>query len=374
MRMMANVNSRLGARGTTFANSFVNLSWCCPSRATFLTGQYAHNHGVFEFDGFAEFNAEHGGNTLPAWLQRTGYYTAHVGKYLNGYEDPSTATLVPRGWDEWYAATEGDQLPVQAVYDYTLNENGTLVDYGESVSDFKQDVFTAKAVDVINRRAPAEQPFFLSVAYTAPHREKFPSSNLPQDCRASARPAPRHAMAFDTEPLPLPPSFNEQDVSDKPPDIQALAPITSAERSDIERKFRCRLESLLSVDEGVSAILDALSSHHELDETLVIFTSDNGYLQGEHRVRYGKRRHYEPSTRVPLIVRGPGVPEGETVGELAINADLAPTILDATDSTPGLERDGRSLIDLARDPTLGRNRALLFETTTYTAIRTARYK
>jgi arylsulfatase A-like enzyme len=124
----------------------------------------------------------------------------------------------------------------------------------------------------------------------------------------------------------------------------------------------------------VGAILDALTAHHELAETLVIFTSDNGYLQGEHRVRYGKLRHYEPSSRVPLIVRGPGVPKGETVSEVAINADLAPTILDATNSSPGLEQDGRSLIDLAQDPRLGRNRALLFETTTYTAIRTARYK
>src|SRR5919106_4045624 len=139
MRAMSNVNSRLARYGTTFANSFVNLPVCCPSRATFLTGQYAHNHGTLTNSaprgGFAKFNADHGGNTLPAWLQRAGYYTAHIGKYLNGYGAPENQTFVPSGWTEWRGAVAG----AQSVYDYALNENGTLVEYGSSVADFKQD-------------------------------------------------------------------------------------------------------------------------------------------------------------------------------------------------------------------------------------------
>src|SRR5918995_349793 len=219
MRAMSNVNGRLARYGTTFANSFVNLPVCCPSRATFLTGQYAHNHGTLTNGpprgGFTKFNADHGGNTLPGWLQRAGYYTAHVGKYMNGYGTPENEAFVPGGWTEWRAAARD----TQAVYDYALNENGTLVEYGSSPADFKQDVFTAKAVDVINRRAPARAPFFLSVDYTAPHSGgPNPNPQPPGNCEGTAKPAPRHATAFNGEPIPRPPSYDEADVSDKPSD------------------------------------------------------------------------------------------------------------------------------------------------------------
>ena len=375
MRAMSNVDSRLARYGTTFANSFVNLPVCCPSRATFLTGQYAHNHGTLTNGpprgGFAKFNADHGGNTLPAWLQRAGYYTAHVGKYLNGYGTAANETFVPPGWTEWRAAARGPQ----SVYDYALNENGTLVRYGTSPADFKQDVFTAKAVDVINRRAPTRPPFFLSVDYTAPHSGgPNPNPQPPGNCEGTAKPAPRHATAFNGEPLPRPPGFDEPDVSDKPPDVSRLERIDANQRQNIARRYRCRMESILSVDEGVSAIIDALKANGELGSTLILFTSDNGFFHGEHRVPTGKLRHYEPSSRVPLIVRGPGFPEGRTVRELAINADLTTTILDVTGVEPGLKQDGRSLVGLAEHPKRERGRELLIETTTYAAIRNARFK
>jgi N-acetylglucosamine-6-sulfatase len=375
MRVMSNVNSRLARFGTTFANSFVSFAQCCPSRATFLTGQYAHNHGTLgngpPEGGFAKFNADHGGNILPSWLQESGYYTAEVGKYLNGYGNADTETLVPPGWNEWHGAVDG----VRTAYDYGINDNGTVVHYGEDPADFKQDVFAAKAVDVINRRAPADQPFFLYVNYTAPHSGgPDPNPNPPQDCNNTAKPAPRHAHAFDGQPLPEPPSFNEQDVSDKPPDIQNLDPITANQRQDITRRYRCRLESVLSVDEGVSSMIDSLKAQHELGDTLFIYTSDNGYFHGEHRVRNSKLRHYEPSTRVPLIMRGPHVPEGKTVRELAVNPDLTKTILDATGASPGLNQDGRSLLGLAEHPKRELGREIVLETTTYSAIRNARFK
>jgi arylsulfatase A-like enzyme len=375
MRAMSNVNGRLARYGTTFANSFVNLPVCCPSRATFLTGQYAHNHGTLTNGpprgGFTKFNADHGGNTLPGWLQRAGYYTAHVGKYMNGYGTPENEAFVPGGWTEWRAAARD----TQAVYDYALNENGTLVEYGSSPADFKQDVFTAKAVDVINRRAPARAPFFLSVDYTAPHSGgPNPNPQPPGNCEGTAKPAPRHATAFNGEPIPRPPSYDEADVSDKPSDVSGLDPINANQRQNIARRYRCRMESILSVDEGVSAIVDALKRHGELGTTLVLFTSDNGFFHGEHRVPTGKLRHYEPSSRVPLIARGPGFPEGKTVRELAINADLTKTILDVAGVEPGLKQDGRSLASLAAHPKRERGRELLIETTTYTAVRNARFK
>jgi N-acetylglucosamine-6-sulfatase len=163
-------------------------------------------------------------------------------------------------------------------------------------------------------------------------------------------------------------------VSEKPTDIQSREPITAAQRNQITRRYRCRLGSLLSVDEGVGRIVSALRSHGELGDTLILYTADNGFFAGEHRVQNGKTRHYEPSSRVPLVVRGPGVPEGKTARELAVNADLAKTIVDATGASPGLNLDGRSLLGLAAEPKRERGREILIETRTYSALRNARFK
>jgi hypothetical protein len=150
-------------------------------------------------------------------------------------------------------------------------------------------------------------------------------------------------------------------VSDKPAAIQSLEPIDAAGFADITRRYRCRIESLLAVDDGVGRIVDALSRGGELDNTVIIFTSDNGFFAGEHRVRTGKNRVYEEAIRVPLVIRGPGVPEGATVADLSINADLAPTILDAAGATPGLPEDGRSLLPFADHPDRFHGRELLIE-------------
>jgi N-acetylglucosamine-6-sulfatase len=369
MRFMNAVTGQVGGAGATFANSFASFPLCCPSRATYLTGQYPHNHGVMANQapdgGFAKLDSS---NTLPVWLQQAGYHTAHVGKYLNGYEQ--FPDLEPAGWTEWYGSTR-----TYRFYDYTLNENGTLVTYGTGTDQYQADVYTQKAVEFIDRRAPEDQPFFLSVAYLAPH-SGGPNVNPqpPADCQNSAKPAPRHATAFDSEPLPQPASFNEEDVSDKPAGIQALPPLTADDVTNIERRYRCRIESLLAVDEGVAQILDALARSGELGETLFIYTADNGFFGGEHRIPGGKHRLYEPSARVPLLIRGPGIPANVTVQDLAVNADLAPTILDATGATPARPIDGRSLVGAAENPGRLRGRSILIETRNYAAVRTDRYK
>ncbi len=369
IRVMHNVNSLIGDQGATFRNSFVNYSLCCPSRSTFLTGQYMHNHGVLGNDwpdgGFGRFESLHGNNNLAVWLQNAGYYTALIGKYLNGYN----TQLVPPGWTEWYGATGSDQ----AVYNYRLNENGTSVYYGQDPADFKQDVLTAKAVDFVNRRAPSTKPFFLWLTYTAPHWGGLPGPNPPQNCQGTATPAPRHAHAFDSEPLPKPPNFNEANVGDKPDRIRSHPLLNADEVADIQRMYRCQLESLLSVDEGVKRIVDALRSKSELANTLLIFTSDNGFFNGEHRIDRGKQRIYEESIRVPLQMRGPGIPRGVNIGDLTINADLAPTIVDVANASHGLIMDGRSLIPVAKQPGIERGRELLIEEPTFKAIRTERY-
>jgi arylsulfatase A-like enzyme len=382
MVAMPRTRALIGDQGVTFENSIVSYPLCCPSRATFLTGQYAHNHGVETNDGFLDLD---GSNTLPVWLRDAGYATGHVGKYLNGYGDPDR-TLVPPGWAEWYGVLPDEEVAGgdQVVFDYELNENGSAVAYGSDPADFKGDVLTAKALSFIDRRAPEETPFFLSVGYTAPH-EGRPDEPSDEPCTRgprTAKPAPRDLGAFAEAPLPRPPSFDEADVSDMHRGVRERPSLSAARQASITQWHRCRLASLLHVDAAVADIVAALDAEGELDNTLLVFTSDNGYFNGEHRIFRGKRHGYEEGLRVPLLVRGPGVPTGATVEALAANVDLAATIAEVAGATPGLPFDGTSLFDVfsAPDPyreVVIENRRDVDQPVefnySYTGLRTARY-
>jgi N-acetylglucosamine-6-sulfatase len=329
-QQMPKLSSLLAKEGATFENAFVSHPICCPSRSTILTGLYDHNHGVKSNSppdgGFQKFRDEgHEENTIAARLQEEGYRTALFGKYLNGYgqNDP---THVPPGWDEWYG-----KLDEQKLYDYRVNENGEEVSYGSEEEDFYTDVLSGQATDFVGRVVPEDQPFFAFVAPTAPH--------------GPATPAERHEGAFAGEEAPRPPSFDEEDVSDKPPPIEDAGRITEGEASNIDDYHRQRLESMLAVDEMVGSLVDELEAAGELENTYVFFTSDNGWFQGEHRIRSAKNRAYEESARVPLFVRGPGVPAGSTVEKLAVNTDFAPTLANLA-SVEFPDADGRSLAPL----------------------------
>lgn len=346
---LPNVRSLLATPGTSFDNSVVSYSLCCPSRSTFLTGQYAHNHGVLgnapPDGGFAKLRAA---ETLPVWLRRAGYHTAHVGKFLNGYGTVNP-TQVPPGWVEWYGSVDPSTY---SMWGYTLNENGTLRTYGtpavEDPALYQTDVYASKAVDYINRTAPAASPFFLSFAPLAPHGERAaPGVDLSQ---RNPRPAPRHRGDLDGVTVPKPPNYDEVDVSDKPASIRSRPRITPTAEQQIAVRLKGRLESLLAVDEAVARIVSALQASGELANTVIAFTSDNGWMQGEHRVVSGKVVPYEESIRVPLIIRGPGVPAGKRVTTIAANIDLAPTVLDVADAAAGITVDGRSLLPIANDP------------------------
>jgi arylsulfatase A-like enzyme len=385
IRVMPNVQSEIMDQGTTFSNSFVNFSQCCPSRATFLTGQYAHNHHVLSnhppSGGWQRFAQLHGHNNLAIWLREAGYRTALVGKFLNHFGANGKARP-PHGWSRWVSAV-GREGGAQRVYNYDLDIDGHLVHYGHEVKDFKQDVLTRKAVKFVRDAAPQARPFFLWLTYTAPHNAgPNPNPQAPSDCSGSPKPAPRHAHVFDSEPLPMPPSFNEKDVSDKPIQVQKLPLLDDQRIAQETKRYRCELESLQSVDEGVDAVLDRLRRSGELGRTYVIFTSDNGVMRGEHRITGGKGNPYEESIRVPLGVRGPGIPPGGTSSQLAINADLAPTIVRIAHARRGLVMDGRSLLPFARDPDRRVSRGLLIEAAhfrggqfagTFKGIRTKRY-
>jgi arylsulfatase A-like enzyme len=371
MRVMTNVNAMLGEQGTTFVDNYVSFPLCCPSRTTFLTGQYGHNHTVMgnamPQGGYDKLAPTHA-NTLPAWLKLAGYHTVHIGKYLNGY-GRERQTEVPVGWDEWFGSVDPSTY---RFYDYTLNENGKLVRYGTAAGDYQADVYTAKAVDAVKRLAARPEPFFLSVAYLAPHsggpRETDDPANL-----ATPVPAPRHRNRFATEAMPRSPAFNETDVSDKPLAVRRRPLLGAARINGVTELYRQRLESLLAVDEGVAAIVRALQDSGELSRTLIVYTADNGFFHGEHRIPSGKVQHYEPSARVPLVLRGPGVPRGLRVTQPSVNIDLAPTIVDAANAKTGRATDGVSLLALLADRTRFVGRDVLLETPTYAAVHTPRY-
>ncbi|CAA9533116.1 MAG: Choline-sulfatase [uncultured Solirubrobacteraceae bacterium] len=391
LEAMPRTQSLIGDAGTTFDRSYVSYPLCCPSRATYLTGQYAHNHGVRSTTppegGFEALDTRH---TLPVWLEAAGYDTSHVGKYLNGYGMRRRAN-VPPGWTDWHATV--DKSTYQ-MWGYTLHENGVDTTYGDFLSEdpalYQTDVLRDKAIDVIDAHAPGrdEDPFFLSLNFVAPHGEVTEPGATTQPY---VRPAPRHRGLFGTL-QPESPAFDELDVRDKPPYVRGLARIGWAARERIAEDFRARRESLLAVDEAVEGVVGALERTGQLERTYVIFTSDNGFFQGEHRIPKGKYLAYDASSRVPLLVRGPGIAPGGVAQELVANIDLAPTILDATGTAADRPIDGRSLLSFAREPFRRTTRPILHEgliagdsdrdgfssqrrtrVGTYYAIRTSRY-
>ena len=258
-----------------------------------------------------------------------------------GRDDPAE---VPAGWDEWYATVDPTTY---RYYAYKLNENGTLRTYGRGRDPqwYSTDFIARRSAEIVARLGGSTQPFFLSVAFLAPHTGSPRELGDPTGISTPAV-APRHRGAYAAARLPQPASFDEADVTDKPLFVRRpRMPLRTV--GEIGALYRQQLESLIAVDEGVERIVDALRSAGELQRTLILFTSDNGYLAGEHRLAHGKASIYEPAIRVPLMVRGPGVPRAVRRSQLVGNVDLAATILDIAGggSRP---RPGRTLPVAAR--------------------------
>ncbi|MDP8964098.1 MAG: sulfatase [Cyanobacteriota bacterium] len=356
---MPNLKHHVIDRGTTFTKSFVSDSLCCPSRATFLTGQYPHNHGVLDNElpigGVTKLNDNF---TIATCLQKAGYRTGHVGKYLNRYgedqvkdnptDDP---TYVPPGWDSWQATIDKSTY---SVYNYIINDNGKLIQYGSAPNDYQTDVLARRAVNFINQSQKLDaKPFFLVITPLAPHFEanqgRYPMNFGVQN---TIRPAPRHKGSASNILLPRPYSFNEQDVSDKPVwlknNIRGLSPENI---NNLQTIYRDKLESMRAVDDLVGSVVSALETNQELDNTAIFFTSDNGYTFGEHRL-WQKMYPYEEAIRVPLLIRVPDNLARRISDRFVLNNDLAPTIVELAGAVPEIEMDGRSLIPLLRKPNI----------------------
>lgn len=356
MAVMAKVNNLIVNQGVSFKNSFVSDPQCCPSRAGFMTGQYAHNNGVRDNGevgpgGYQAF-APTANNSMPVWLQQAGYNTALIGKYLNGYEGINGEGKIPPGWSNWYGLVD-----TYKWYNFRINENGTIRAYGSSAEDYQTDVLSRKAVDYINSRAISSQPFFLWLTPLAQHVGFINDG----DTSSFVEPAPRHKGMLSSLPLPQPPSFNEADMSDKPSFIQARPVLDAGAIRYVTKRFQDERESLLAVDDMVANVIEALRQSGKLDNTIIVFTSDNGMFHGEHRHPGGKRDFNEESTRVPLIIRGPGVAKGEICSQLVNNLDLTATIVDAAGAIPGRALDSRSLKPLFSNAGTPWRTALLFE-------------
>ncbi|MFN8161916.1 MAG: sulfatase [Solirubrobacterales bacterium] len=388
MWAMPKTRRLIAARGTFFRQAIDNYSLCCPSRATFLTGQYAHNHGVvwnnYPLGGYRKLK---GHNTLPVWLSRAGYWTIHIGKYLNEYGEEKPRE-VPPGWDDWHGGVDPTTYD---YYGFTINNNGRLRTYGRKPKDYSTDVYTGLAVDAIERASKMHRPFFLNLAPNAPHTVAVQSKARMEG--TPALPPPRYADVFADAPIPRYPDFNEADISDKTTQLQAIFanPLTDEQISALQDHWRGRMGALLGVDDMVQRVVRTLKRTGEYGNTVIVFVSDNGWILGEHRLydpvtQDGKPSGvkylpFEGSTRVPLIIAGPGFPRNEKVNGVVSNADLAPTIADLANVRPGLTEDGISLLKAVHDRRRYlRNRGVLIQTfpnpraPAYESIRTARYR
>ncbi|MCY7396819.1 MAG: sulfatase [Nocardioides sp.] len=343
---MPHVQELIADQGTTFDNAFSTFPLCCPARTSILTGQYAHNHRVMGNDA-----EQHGGyywftrhsdpqDTIGTWMRKRGYRTSLVGKFLNRYGDGDPRE-VPPGWDTWSVP------PGQQAYDYTdqvWNVDGTLRRVpGHSTQATEK--FTARAIDTA-------KPFFVWSGYLAPHDAWSPE-------RGWHQPEP---MRADRRALDVPPTPHEPDMSDKPRFLRQRLPVLQpGRRATIRRHSLLMAQAVRGVDRMIARTIGRLEASGELDDTLIIFASDNGFALGEHNIPSGKDLPYEEVTGVPLIMRGPGVPIGAHEDTLVTLHDITATITDLAGARAGRRQDGVSLLDVVADPAAYADRAVLYE-------------
>lgn len=402
MGALPSVERRIGDRGATFSNAIASFPLCCPSRASLLTGQYAHNHGTTG-------NSPRGGGgyralldperNLASWLQAGGYDTAFAGKWLNGLRAPRRA---PPGWDEWHGLVGEGGDGLSSYYDFDVFEpDGSPRHFGTAARDYQTDALTREyALPFIAGHAADPDPFFLWLAYHPPHNGLGRSDAAGRRCsdggpdsrggHQSAIPPPRYARRYLAADVPKPPSFDEADVSDKPGFVARRPQLDPAEIERIVRDYRCGLAALRALDDSVGAILDDLRATGQLERTVLVFTADQGVFAGQHRIARGKNRPYEEALDVPLLIRGPGVVPGRVVSAPVANVDLAPTLLAlaAVEVPAELARpiDGVSLAPVLGGSAPAAGRAVLiegrnsvapaergFKVRSYVGVRTRRY-
>jgi len=328
-------------RGMTFVNAFVHTPVCCPSRSSMLTGRYIHNGGAIN-------NTRRGNcygqqwretseqDTFAVWLSKAGYQTGYSGKYLNTYGRISSG--IPVGWDRWLGLVGNS-----AYYNYKMiksDDRGRTLKVIRHGRDFEVDylpnVIRDRTLEMIHEFAG--NPFLIVAAW--------PSAHSPYT------PAPEYQGIFENLQAYKTPNYNATTVN-KHWMMRRLAAIDSNTAKWIERVYQRRLETLLTIDDHISEFIEALEKLNVLDNTYIIYMSDNGFQLGQHRLRGDKRQLYEHDIRVPFIVRGPGVPENTQNALPVLNIDVAPTLCDIATGSPHCSNfvDGTSFLPLlSSDP------------------------
>lgn len=337
------------ANGVRFADNTTTFPLCCPSRATLLTGMYTHNHGVnsnyfASGGGYRTFAQRDGDRSLAVALDQAGYHTGWLGKYLNEYGSASAGnspTERAPGWDDWRPAIG------EYATDYwhtRINDNGTVVDLS---GRYQTDAYADIAGQMIDEAVGQPDPFFLVFSFFAPHLGVRVDGGATEDERTLdvAEYSPRYADAYGASLAPRGAAFNESSLDDKPAVVRDLyGPLlTPAEVDAIDQRWRSELRALRSVDDAFSEIRRTLSDAGALDDTVVVFTSDNGYMHGEHRIPSAKYVPYRESLEVPLYIADPGGRHGAVYRGLTANIDLAPTVLDYAHAEALAPVDGLSL-------------------------------
>lgn len=389
MSQLPKLKALMTDKGMTFENHFTSISQCCPARTSVLCGEYGHNTGVLTNDdtnadgtpgaltAFKQFGNEK--NTIAVWLKNAGYRTALMGKYLNGYEisRPGMSYAVPEGWTDWAVPLEGD---VYAQYNYTLNVNGapekhnlpnctgdkanapacrefgtsSLVSTADKQANFMINVLNKKAKDFISTSAKTATPFFLYLSPMTPHSPSTPS--------------PKYEALLDNEawkakhPLPKTASFNEVDISDKPTWLKNNAGLLGVGDIDrLQKAYQKRVVSMYAIEDMLSELIDTLEKNGQLDNTYIVFMSDNGFHLGQHRLSAGKVTEFDTDLRIPLIIRGPKVAAGSKTTQLTGIVDVAPTLVSLANLPIPTTVDGRSLKDTLLGGTSVPRNAFLIE-------------
>ncbi|CAB4930797.1 unannotated protein [freshwater metagenome] len=321
----------LQAKGTTFTNTTVTDSLCCPSRVSILRGQYVHNHKVVSnepasgggWPTFYRLGEEK--DCLPTWLSAKGVQTAFMGKYLNAYPDGAkNPAYVPPGWDRWVVPVT--QPEMYRGYGYTLNIDGTLKTYGEKPKDFLGDVLVGQAAEYIGS---AREPFYLQLSLTNPHRPSPVAS--------------RHLESNKTAVIPRTKGFNAAG-QNEPAWRSALPPLSPRRLAALDKRWRERVQSSETVADAYDAVVAALTKAGKLNRTLIVIGSDNGYHSAVRRLPPGKRTPYLEDTVVPYVFIGPGVAAGAKVPSMTSTIDLGPTFAALLGTEAPQWTDGRSLV------------------------------
>jgi arylsulfatase A-like enzyme len=375
-----NIKRYLMDEGYTFTNSFTTSTFGSPTRATFLTGQYPHNHG--EIGGDPTIGAPFKLNqnaTIATWLRTGGYRTALAGRYLTGYGLFTAQTYIPPGWDEWYGLVDPTTW---STSDYVINANGTLIDVGAAAraanTEIHQtDLLTYLTVAFVLRAPSYGRPFFLHIAPIVFNRERFPGPSTYNVCPddptspftgtywgIAQRPPSRYLDTIFGNTtdfaLPQPPSFNEADMSDKPNWAQANPLLTDYEIGCLQKRYWRKLEAIRAVDDMVGQLMSALQSTGAIGNTVVMLTADAGDVDGQHRFPE-KMPAFEETYHVPLLIRAPGNTTPKVISKLVLNTDLAPTIAHMALVSPTITMDGRSLVPLLQNSAATWRKLGLFE-------------